>query len=133
MTSETVFYKHPGSINLDFDLDTAFPGFTSSNITEVTWSLKKTSRDADNLYVLKTFTGGGVVVSNTTAANGQPLIRFSVTLNNTDWNKLTEGEEYLLFIGFKLNSQGVNELSYLIRGEQNTLLRILFARRGLTV
>lgn len=133
MTSQTVFFRHPGSINLDFDLATNFPGKDAGSVTEVTWSLKRTTRDADNAFVLKTFTGGGVTVSNTTAANGQALVRFSVTLNNTDWNKLTEGDEYLLIVGFKLTGQTANELSYLLRGLRNVPLRILFARRGLTV
>jgi hypothetical protein len=84
-----------------------------------------------NKYVLKQFTTGGVTKENITAENGESLVRFSVVLLPANWANLSV-EEYILVVGFKLDSQGPTELSYLLKGDQYTKLRILFRQRALT-
>jgi hypothetical protein len=126
-----VDFGSPAPIRLDFNLASEFPGKSASNITEVYWSLKRSDRDADNKYVLKQFTTGGVTKENITAENGESLVRFSVVLLPANWANLSV-EEYILVVGFKLDSQGPTELSYLLKGDQYTKLRILFRQRALT-
>jgi hypothetical protein len=127
-----VDFGSPAPIRLDFNLASEFPGKSASNITEVYWSLKRSDRDADNKYVLKQFTTGGVTKENITAENGESLVRFSVVLLPVDWANLAV-EEYLLVVGFRLDSQAVGELSYILKGDKLTKIRILFGRRALTV
>jgi hypothetical protein len=123
ITTINIIYQSSQPIMADINLNELFTGKTATNITSVKWAFKKSRRDADDAILLKEL-GTGVTKIDVTADDGSVKVRLTLNLSSDDWLKLSSGENYIMAIGVKVDTQSNDDKHVEVFNNRKEIIRV---------